>query len=134
MSSDDRRKYFRLPRAARVTVQKITYPLGSTPEVEVTMMDVSEGGVKLRSTEPFALGDMLQVVLSLPGWYQHTSELFRFNEEHVNKPLTALARVARVETAPDGALELGVAFTNIWEDHWRAMRIYLDRQRESSEG
>ncbi len=128
METTEQRRHRRLPRDGRVTVQAISYPLGETPEHAVRMLDVSAGGVRFRSPVAFPEDAVLQVALTLQGWHLHTSGFWRYDETAVSKPLTAIARVVRCTPAEDGAQEVGVQFLDIWEDHWRAMRLYLEEQ------
>lgn len=133
MDSGNRRNHERLAKAARITCQEITYPLGLNPEAVVEMLDVSEGGVKLRAGEAFEPGALLQVALVLQGWQRHTTGFLRHDEDNFSKPLTAVGRVVRCVPAR-GAYDVGVQFLDIWDDHWRAMRIYLKRQLEQDSG
>lgn len=127
MESEDRRRHARLPHRAQITCQEITYPLGLAPETAVTMLDVSEGGVGLGSPVAFGPDTLLQVALHLDGWERHTTA-FR-PPEGESGPLTALGRVVRCTEAGPGRYDLGVVFLDIWADHWRAMRIYLEREQ-----
>ncbi|MEW6489149.1 MAG: PilZ domain-containing protein [Thermodesulfobacteriota bacterium] len=131
MSEDDRRRHARLPREAVTTCQPITYPLGSEPETEIRMLDVSEGGVRFASHKPFAVGAPLQVALKLQGWHRHTTGFLKYDQTDLSEPLTAVGRVTRSEALPGGAYEIGVQFVDIWEDHWRAMRSFLRNELEA---
>ena len=124
----ERRKSRRLCRGAEVTVKVISFPLDGAPPLAVEMSDVSEGGVGLFSPEPFSEGISMEVTIRLPGWFKHTHTITRYREE--NKPLTAVGRVKRCFPLPEGGYELGVEFTDIWDDHWQAMRQYLKELAE----
>jgi hypothetical protein len=128
MQEEERRRHFRLPKEARITCQEITYPLGQAPEVAVQMVDVSEGGVGFDAPLPLEVGTLLQVTLILQGWQRHTSEFLKYDETSLSKPLSAVGRVVRRQALGGGQYEIGVEFLDIWEDHWRAMRIYLERE------
>lgn len=123
MEEDDRRKDERIGRDAEVFVRVLSFPLGSSDTVKVEMNDVSGGGVGLLSPEPVDVGASVEVSITLPGWFRHTSAVGRFRDEL--KPLTAVGRVVRSEPVKGGGFELGVEFTDIWEEHWNAMRTYL---------
>ena len=129
METENRRRHARLPRAAQITCQEITYPLGLARETEVTMLDVSEGGVRLESPAAFGPDTLLQVALHLDGWERHTTGFHPLGED--SKPLTALGRVVRCIEGASGRYELGVVFLDIWADHWRAMKVYLEREQTS---
>ncbi|MHB8766146.1 MAG: PilZ domain-containing protein [Deferrisomatales bacterium] len=128
MGTPERRRHARLPKDARITGQEITYPLGQAPELDLQMLDVSEAGARFDSPQPFAPGTLVQVALVLAGWHRHKTGFLKYDDTSVSKPLTALARVVRCLPAEGGVHELGVEFVDIWDDHWRAMRIYLERE------
>lgn len=127
MDENTKRRHKRLEREAKVTVSKLAFPLDANPRIDVSMINLSEGGVAIRCPEPFVEGDSLQLEISLPGWYRHTSALTRFDEEMVDKPLTAVGKVTRC-VEDEGGFSVGVLFTDIWQDHWSAMRRLLERQ------
>ncbi len=129
MERTERRRHERIPKRARITCQQITYPLGAAPELEAQMVDVSEGGVGLVVERPLDPETPVQVALRLQGWHRHTSEFLKYDETSVSRPLTAIGRVVRARALGDGRHEVGVEFVDIWEDHWRAMRAYLEREK-----
>ena len=127
--TEEKRRCFRLPKEARITCQEITYPLGQSPEFEVSMVDVSEGGVGIKGApQAFEVGIPIQVALLLPGWHRHTSEFLKYDDASVSRPLTAVGRVTRCAQGEDGTYEVGVEFLDIWEDHWNAMRILMEKE------
>lgn len=130
----ERRRFFRLPKEAKLTCQEITYPLGEVPEFTVQMVDVSEGGVRFEGAEAPTVGTLLQVALILQGWHRHTSEFLKYDDLSISKPLTAIGRVVRCAPGQEGRHEVGVEFLDIWDDHWRAMRLYLEKERAKAEG
>lgn len=133
MEFGERRRYVRLPKQARISCQEVTYPLGRTPELSVQLLDVGEGGCRLESPQPFEVGTPLQIALVLQGWHRHAPGFLKHGESDLSRPLTALARVVRCEQAADGVHDLGVQFVDIWEDHWKAMRLYLERELEKAD-
>lgn len=133
MDSSERRRHLRLPKEVRMTCQEITYPLGASTELELATVDVSEGGVRFEAPSAPVLGAVVQVALVLQGWHRHTSGFLKYEETAVSKPLTAIGRVVRCFPTPDGAYEVGVEFVDIWDDHWRAVRRYLEGEAERLE-
>ncbi len=130
MNDTDRRKHTRIGRDTVVSVKVLSFPLEDAETVKVEMDDVSSGGVGLVSPVPFDGGISLEVSLRLPGWFRHTSGMGRFRDEL--KPLTAVGRVTRCEPLPQGGYGVGVEFTDIWDDHWKAMRQYLGELIEAA--
>lgn len=123
METNERRKFLRIGRDAEVTMRLIAFPLESTVPVVVEMFDVSSGGVGMISPVEFSEGASVEVALKLPGWFKHTTTITRYRED--NRTLNAVGKVTRCLPMPDGTFELGVEFTDIWADHWKAMRQYL---------
>lgn len=134
METNERRQHARLPRSAGITCQPVTYPLGLAAETAVRMLDVSEGGVRLDTPEGFEPGSLLQVTLLLEGWHRHATGSLRRDEDGAARPLTALGRVMRCELTAEGRYEVGVQFLDIWDEHWRAMRRYLEEEQRAGAG
>lgn len=131
MEARERREHARLPRSGGITCQTVTYPLGLVPETEVRMLDVSEGGVKLDAPTAFEPGSLLQVALLLEGWHRHAEGLLKRALENPSRPLTALGRVIRCDPGEGGRYRVGVQFLDIWDEHWRAMRRYLEQEQSA---
>ncbi len=129
MEHAERRRHERIPKRARITCQEITYPLGEAPELQAEMVDVSEGGVRLVLEQPLDPERPVQVALVLQGWHRHTSGFLKYDETSISRPLTAIGRVVRVRPVGNGRYEAGIEFVDIWEDHWQAMRIYLEQEK-----
>ncbi|WP_461393560.1 PilZ domain-containing protein [Deferrisoma sp.] len=127
---EERRRHERIPKRATITCQEITYPLGQAPELEAEMLDVSEGGVRLVLGRPLDPERPVQVALRLVGWSKHSSEFLKHDQDSVTRPLTAIGRVARHRPLDGGRHEVGIEFVDIWDDHWQAMRRYLEREKE----
>lgn len=122
MSVENRRKYKRLGQAVEVTIRAISFPLESAAPLRVEMVDVSEGGIGVSSPSEFKEGSSVEVSMKMPGWFRHTANVDRYRGE--NRLLTAVGTVKRCAVS-DGAFELGIEFTDIWADHWSAMRQHL---------
>lgn len=125
MDTGERRKHRRIGQEVEVTLRLISFPLDASMSVAVEMTDVSEGGVGLNSPASFPEGASVEVSMKLPGWFSHTSTMTRYREE--DRPLMAVGRVIRCLSTEGGGYDVGVEFTDIWEDHWRAMRQHLGR-------
>ncbi len=129
MEHAERRRHERIPKRARITCQEITYPLGEAPELQAEMVDVSEGGVRLVLEKPLDPERPVQVALVLQGWHRHTSGFLKYDETSISRPLTAIGRVVRIRPLENGRYEAGIEFVDIWEDHWQAMRTYLEQEK-----
>jgi Tfp pilus assembly protein PilZ len=58
----ERRRYFRCPASIPVSVA-----VKNMPEVRCHSMNISEGGMALRTVVPFSLGEEVQIQFTLPG-------------------------------------------------------------------
>lgn len=124
MGEQERRASPRLARLAGLTVRELSFPVGGRDAVAVEMSDVSEGGLGFHSPVAYPVGTALEATLSLPGWYRRTQALDRFHDD--DRPLTAVASVTRCLPLDGGKYDVGVRFTDIWDDHWRAMRRHME--------
>jgi ActR/RegA family two-component response regulator len=67
----ERRRYFRCPVSVPVVIRR-----KSMPEVRCTSINISEGGLALSTTVPFAPGEEVRVEFTLPGhdsWYAEST-------------------------------------------------------------
>jgi len=123
MDELERRKFRRLARDSQVTVKALAFPLESGVAVGVEMQDISEGGVGVTSPASFEVEQTVEVTIKLPGWFKFTTTMTRYRDDHT--PLTAVGTVKRCSALEMGGFDLGIEFTDIWEDHWKAMRQHL---------
>lgn len=130
---NERRRHFRVAKETVITCQEVAYPLDSTTEFPVSMLDVSESGVKFDAPHPLAPGTPVQLALRLEGWNRHKNSFFRYQETLPSQPLAALGKVVRCIPIEGNGHEIGVEFIDIWRDHWDAMKRYLDNEKKKLE-
>jgi hypothetical protein len=65
----ERRRYFRCPASIPVSAL-----VKNMPEVRCHCVNISEGGMALRTVVPFSLGDEMQIQFTLPGYEMPFSE------------------------------------------------------------
>ncbi len=123
----DRREYKRLNKELKVEVRRFVFPVKSQRVVASRCLNISPGGILLEVSEPFAVGDKLQLTLYVPGLNRYHPSFFKVFESSVNQSLIAVAEVVRIERA-FGTYRMGVKFLNIYEDDWKALYNLLMRE------
>ena len=131
---DEKRKDFRVDGVLTIMWEKVgkTLPLhkpaitpegetaGSEPpkvEGESKEVNISEGGIRFRTTENVEVGDVLEISILLP--------------MHLPMKLVTYGTVVRVEEMDKGWYEIALHFTDM-DDEVRGgiFRFVFDRQRE----
>ncbi len=123
----DRREYKRLNKELKVEVRRFVFPVKSQRVIASRCLNISPGGILLEVSEPFAVGDKLQLTLYVPGLNRYHPSFFKVFESSVNQSLIAVAEVVRIERA-FGTYRMGVKFLNIYEDDWKALYNLLMRE------
>jgi len=125
----DKREYVRLPEEFALSFKPLEFPLDDQVEMESTMKDVSGGGILFESDTLIELGTILQVEVNLEGWYRHRSSFFKSTKEKVNEPLTVIGEVVRVEKFDDETYDIGVKFTNVYDDDLKSLLKYINSKK-----
>jgi hypothetical protein len=126
-SSNEKRKFDRIPEAVSVTIQKIAYPATNEAPVKAIGKNISVGGICFAVPRSYEPGDLLSLKIDLTGWQHHKSSYAAvIDDDLALAPLTAVAKVAWCKAltgTPD--YEIGVIFENIYEDDYQALKKYL---------
>ncbi len=112
----DKREFLRLPQEFKLSYKPLEFPLGGHEKKETTVKDVSGGGILFESTTMFDIGSVLQLEVNLEGWYKHRSSFFKSTKEKIHEPLTVIGEVVRIEKLDGGNFDIGVKFTNVYDD------------------
>ncbi len=123
----DRREYQRLNKELKVEVRRFVFPIKSQRMISSRCLNISPGGLLLEISEPFSVGDKLQLTLYVPGLHRYHPSFFKVFESSVNQSLIAVAEVVRVERG-FGGYRVGVKFLNVYEDDWKALYNLLMRE------
>ena len=137
MSSDDvaskkgsdKREYFRLPEESKVSFKPLEFPLGERPARESTVKDLSGGGILLESKTLYELGTILQLQINLEGWYRHRSSFFKSTAEKATEPLSVIGEVVRIEKFDDETYDIGVKFTNVYDDDQKSLLKFINSKK-----
>ena len=95
--------------------------------------NIAEQGVCFTSPSPYADGTVLSMKIDLQGWQLFLKTVLSIIDDNTEiKPLTAVGRVMWSREVPSGeGYEIGVKFTDIFEDDYKAFTQYLHIIRES---
>ena len=125
----DKREYFRLPEEFKLSFKTLEFPLGEHPPRESKIKDLSGGGILFESDVLYELGTILELNVNLEGWYRHRSSFFKSTKEKVNEPLTVIGEVVRVERFDDDTYDIGVKFTNVYDDDFKSLIKYINSKK-----
>ena len=125
--NNERRQYRRLPKSYRLELAEFVFPLGSQPWLKATCEDVSAGGLSVIVPHYFKAGDKVQIRLHMARLNKFHPGFFKVFENDADQTLLAVAEVARVEErVPLTSYCLGLRFTNVYEDDWRALHGLIE--------
>jgi c-di-GMP-binding flagellar brake protein YcgR len=103
----ERRRYFRCPASIPVTIL-----IKNMPEVRCHSVNISEGGMALRTVVPFSLGEEVQIQFTLPG-----HEI----------PFSVKSTVCWLKSS-----HLGVRFVSLSSEHKSELQGWLSRKLEEA--
>ncbi|MEK6814860.1 MAG: PilZ domain-containing protein [Nitrospirota bacterium] len=127
----ERRRFKRLPESFRVEWAEVAFGSGRKKAASETK-DVGAGGLLIESSEPYGIGTVLNLKISVPEWKKFRPGFLRYDWTSAPEPLVALGRVVRVEEILSGRLyEIGVAFTGMDEIEQGALGRLLDERKGS---
>lgn len=123
MGSDhERRKHSRLPKPYRLELAEFAFPLNQQPRIQATCEDVSAGGLAVVTSRKFDMGEKVQLRLYMARLNKFHPGFFKVFESDVDQSLQAVAEVVRVdEKIPLTRYVIGLRFTDVYEDDWRAL-------------
>lgn len=122
----NRRKHDRVPKPYRLELTEFVFPLNQQPKIAATCEDVSAGGLAVITQRKFAVGDKVQVRLFMARLNKFHPGFFKVFESDVDQSLQAVAEVVRVdERIPFTSYRIGLRFTDVYDDDWRALHGLL---------
>lgn len=123
---EEKRAHVRLGKPFEVIIRPFAFPLQEQPATDVHSVDISEGGLLVRCSGGFHVGDKLQVTIFIPSLNKHHPGFFKVFESDLGQSLTAVAEVARIqEITPHKDYAVGLRFLDIYEDDWQALRSMI---------
>lgn len=123
----DSRLYPRIPNQAAIEVCRLTFPVKITNEGIGRGRDISGGGLRFIYAEAFEPGQVLALKIGLRGWESHKKPHSMFVDIASEKPFTAIAEVVWCRASEtETGFEVGIKFTGVDNDDWKALSRYLD--------
>lgn len=122
----ERRRYVRLDQRHILRHEK--YVFSSSPDErsirEGVLKNYSAGGALFESKIKYAIGDVVRLEITIPGWEMYKNEFYRKDKIPHVEPVVVLASVVRVEVFGHvGLYEVGVEFVGIDDgDRWALMK------------
>jgi hypothetical protein len=132
-SNPGQRKYPRVPKAVNLAIKRLEYPMKKNTEETAVTRNIAEQGVCFTSPSPYPSGTVLSMKIDLKGWQVFLRTVLAIVDDGSEiKPLTAVGHVAWSKELPDSqGYEVGVEFTDIFEDDYNAFKKYLHIIQES---
>lgn len=131
-TTDERRKFVRLPKPFTVQAFEFKFPMSSQPKVETTCVDISTGGLCLESPSRFEQGSKVQVKVHIPTLNKYSGGFFKAHENDVDQYLSAIAEIAWVEHTY-GKYLIGIRFTDIDWDTKQSLQRLIDKTIREAE-
>jgi hypothetical protein len=127
------RKYPRVPKAVHLMINRLGYPMSRADEETAVTRNIAEQGVCFTSSSPYEVGTVLSMKIDLQGWQVFLRTVLSIVDDNSEiKPLTAVGHVVWSKEMPGrGGYEVGVEFTDIFEDDYNAFKKYLHIIQES---
>ena len=126
--TQERRQFIRIPVKYALTVKRMTMsPRAMEADLAMAMKNLSTTGALFETSKTFQIGDVLMLKMDIPGWEKYKSDFIRPGQLSRSEPLTALAKVVRVEFIKSGHHEIGVCFVGIDETHQKALNKLIKK-------
>ena len=129
LSTDkEKRKFPRIPREVPINVKKLAYPLPEGPGERGAGKNIGENGICFSTLTPYEPKTMLNLEIKITGWQHHKKSVSSMLDPlATTAPLTAIAEVVWSKKLLGGrGYEVGVKFTDIYEDDYKALKKHLD--------
>ncbi len=127
-SSEDRRKFPRIPKEVSIEVNKLSYPLPKKAETKGLGKDVGGGGICFAVSNWYEPKTPLILKIHITGWQAHKKLFSRvIDSTALEDPLTAIGEVVWCKKlSDDSGCEVGVKFSDIYEDDYKVFMKYLE--------
>jgi len=133
-SKQGQREFERIPKKVSVTVHRYEHQPNAKQAGEAGVTkNIAEKGVCICVPSPYEPGTKLTLRIDLEGWQVYLrTVLSRPDNGSEIKPLTATGKVIWSQELPgEEGYEVGIQFTDIDEEHFKAFKKYLHIIRET---
>ena len=119
------RRYLRLKKKIPVETGKVTYPLDDKGFAKGTTENISLGGVLIDTPKKLDTGALVQLKISLPGWYRYHPGFLKLLGNSKDTPFMATGEVLRCDKIKDQYVA-AARFINVDPDDYIALQGYLE--------
>ncbi len=124
--SKDKRKFSRISRNIDIEVSKLTFPFTDAVTKKGASVDIGGNGIRFTTAEPFEPKTIINLKINIIGWEGFKKPFSKLVDITSEAYLRAVGEVVWCnENAEKDGYELGVKFTNIYEDDYKALMRYL---------
>ncbi len=133
----EQRNFARIPGSIRIEISRITYPLPEGPEAGGFGKNIGGGGVCFFSFSAYQPGTVLNLKMHIKGWQNYKKNFSIIFDIAPKAPLSVIAKVVWSTAVPDrskyegSGYEIGVKFLDIYEDDYKALLGYLEKQAKN---
>ena len=141
------RDFARIPGSIRIEISRITYPLPEGPEAGGLGKNIGGGGVCFSSFFSYQPGTVLNLKMHIKGWQNYKKNFSMIFDIAPKAPLSVIAEVVWSTAVPArfkyerseyerseyerSGYETGVKFLDIYEDDYKALLGYLEKQAKN---
>ena len=127
----ERRRHNRLPGGCQSKTAALSNWNDPAEFLDVSLENISLGGVLLNSTECFEPNKRIKLIINLPGWKKHCPGTQIAEDTHEDQPFTAVCEVLRIRRVENG-FEHAARFVNITPRDYIGLQGYLENKGEES--
>lgn len=131
-SSDDKRRYLRLPRPYRVQARELIFPIAKDPLIDTSCTDIGKGGLCVEAKQALPVGTRLHVNVHIPLLNRFSTGFLKVYENDADQYFQAIADVAWVKPHGNDHL-MGLKFVNVDEELCSALGRMIDKAFEELE-
>ena len=137
-NNTERRQHIRLDTCVPISLRALAFPPQAQPKLEIVSMDVSAGGLRVRTDEVLSLGQKVSVTVHMDCLSQFHPAIYKMFEPDKGQSLTAIAEVIRLDIDDNDEMSAGIQFLDVDEgDRIALMRLIqstLERRERFPKG
>ena len=128
----DKRKFHRISRNIDIEVSQLTFPFSDAVFKKGASVDIGGNGIRFTTSNPYDPETLLNLKINIIGWEGFKKPFSKFIDLSSDACLSAVGEVVWCnKSTDDDRYELGVKFTNIYEDDYEALMRYLKIEPET---
>ncbi len=122
----DKRKFPRISRNIDIEVSKLTFPFTDAVTKKEASVDIGGNGIRFITAESYEPKTIINLKINIIGWEGFKKPFSKLVDITSDAYLRAVGEVVWCnESTENDGYELGIKFTNIYEDDYKALMRYL---------